>query len=57
MIGFRSLRPALCLAAGVSALLLAPSVARAEQFVLFDVTFTYTKEDADNSKPSMSPFT
>lgn len=28
----------------------------AEQFVLFDVTFTYTKEDADNSKPSKSHF-
>ena len=29
---------------------------RAEQFVLFDVTFTYTKEDADNSKPSKSHY-
>ncbi len=28
----------------------------AEQFVLFDVTFTYTKEDADNSKPSKSHY-
>lgn len=28
----------------------------AEQFVLFDVTFTYTKEDAENSKPSKSHF-
>lgn len=26
----------------------------AEQFVLFDVTFTFTKEEADNSKPSPS---
>lgn len=26
------------------------------QFVLFDVEFTYTKEDADNSKPSKSHF-
>lgn len=26
------------------------------QFVLFDVTFTYTKEDADNSKPSKSHY-
>jgi hypothetical protein len=34
----------------------ANSVAFAEQFVLFDVTFTYTKEDADNSKPSKSHF-
>src|SRR5262245_45679915 len=30
--------------------------ANAEQFVLFDATFTYTKEDADNSKPSKSHF-
>ncbi len=30
--------------------------ATAEQFVLFDVTFTYTKKDADNSKPSQSHF-
>ncbi len=29
---------------------------RAEQFVLFDVTFKYTKDDADNSKPSKSHF-
>ena len=27
-----------------------------KQFVLFDETFTYTKEDADNSKPSKSHF-
>jgi hypothetical protein len=26
------------------------------QFILFDVEFTYTKEDADNSKPSKSHF-
>jgi hypothetical protein len=32
------------------------SLASAEQFVLFDVTFTFTKEDADNSKPSKSHF-
>ena len=39
------------------ALLLAlPSMAHAAQFVLFDVVFTYTKEDADNSKPSKSHF-
>ncbi len=31
-------------------------VAYAEQFVLFDVTFTYTKDDADNSKPSKSHY-
>src|SRR5437764_10014406 len=28
----------------------------AQQFVLFDVTFTYSKEDADNSKPSKSHY-
>jgi len=28
----------------------------ADQFVLFDVTFTYTKDDADNSKPSKSHY-
>jgi hypothetical protein len=33
-----------------------PSVGRAEQFVLFDVTFTYTKDDADHSKPSKSHY-
>jgi hypothetical protein len=34
----------------------APSVSHAEQFVLFDATFTYTKENADNSKPSKSHY-
>src|SRR4051812_50031840 len=38
------------------ALLAMPDMVSAEQFVLFDVTFTYTKEDADNSKPSKSHF-
>ena len=33
-----------------------PSSIKAEQFVLFDVTFTFTKEEADNSKPSKSHF-
>jgi hypothetical protein len=33
-----------------------PSAGRAEQFVLFDVTFTYSKQDADNSKPSKSHY-
>jgi hypothetical protein len=37
-------------------LLLAPAAIRAEQFVLFDVTFTFTKEDADNSRPSKSHY-
>jgi len=31
-------------------------VSLAEQFVLFDVTFTYSKEDAENSKPSKSHY-
>ena len=30
--------------------------ATADQFVLFDATFTFTKEDADNSKPSPSHY-
>ncbi|WP_218281200.1 hypothetical protein [Verrucomicrobium spinosum] len=28
----------------------------ADQFVLFDTTFTFTKEDADNAKPSKSHY-
>jgi hypothetical protein len=39
---------------GGSALLAAPC--RAQQFVLFDATFTFTKEDADNAKPSKSHY-
>src|SRR5262245_25505372 len=42
--------------AGVSAFIMAPAVSHADQFVLFDVTFTYTKADADNSKPSKSHY-
>lgn len=38
------------------ALLALAGTVRAEQFVLFDTTFTYTKEDADNSKPSKSHY-
>lgn len=38
------------------ALLVAPSMGYAEQFVLFDVTFSFTKADADNSKPSKSHY-
>jgi len=37
-------------------LLCCPALSVAEQFVLFDVTFTYTKEDADHSKPSKSHY-
>ena len=56
---FRSPRRAstgLWLIAAVAALLLTPGAARAEQFVLFDVTFTFTKQDADNSRPSQSHY-
>ena len=38
------------------ALFLMASTSTADQFTLFDVTFTYTKEDADNSKPSKSHY-
>jgi hypothetical protein len=38
------------------ALTAAPSVIHAEQFVLFDVTFTFTKADANNSRPSKSHY-
>ena len=31
-------------------------ISRSEQFVLFDVTFTYSKDDAENSKPSQSHY-
>ena len=41
--------------AGLTLLLACPRVP-AQQFVLFDVTFTFTKEDADNSKPSKSHY-
>jgi hypothetical protein len=43
---------ALSLLAGIAT----PSAGYAEQFVLFDVTFTYTKADADNSRPSKSHY-
>ena len=33
-----------------------PAPCRGDQFVLFDVTFTFTKEDADNSTPSKSHY-
>jgi hypothetical protein len=42
-----------CLFALIIAL---PTVVPAEQFVLFDTTFTFTKEDADNSTPSKSHY-
>lgn len=34
----------------------AASASQAEQFVLFDVTFPFTKADADNSKPNESHY-
>jgi hypothetical protein len=37
-------------------LVLNAATGRAEQFVLFDSTFTFTKADADNSKPSPSHY-
>ena len=40
----------------LAALALAPGLCHAEQFVLFDVTFTYTKADAENSTPSKSHY-
>jgi hypothetical protein len=33
-----------------------PALSHASQFVLFDVTFTYTKQDADTSTPSKSHY-
>ena len=44
------------MASCVVALLTLAGTAGAEQFVLFDTTFTYTKDDADNSKPSKSHY-
>lgn len=46
----------LWLVGAAAALLMTPGAARAEQFVLFDVTFAFTKQDADNSRPSMSHY-
>jgi hypothetical protein len=48
--------PTVWLLAGVAAFAGPLAQGRAEQFVLFDVTFTYTKDDADNSRPSKSHF-
>lgn len=59
MIRYHFLRAAvsmLWLPMAASTLLLAPSAARAEQFVLFDVTFPFSKMDADNSTPSKSHY-
>jgi hypothetical protein len=43
------------LLAGATLLLACPS-SQGQQFVLFDATFTYTKKDADNSRPSKSHY-
>jgi hypothetical protein len=53
--GFRFLLPALLLM-GVAAPLVLPAPCRGDQFVVFDVTFIFTKEDADNSTPSKSHY-
>jgi hypothetical protein len=55
----RNLPPAVAFLAAAFALAvplaIAPKAA-AEQFVLFDETFTYSKHDADNSKPDKSHY-
>ncbi len=48
--------PLVLLQMGGAAVLAMPAPCRGEQFVLFDVTFSYTKDDADNSKPSKSHY-
>ncbi len=54
--GERSVATGFLVMATLVATLTTPPPAKAEQFVLFDVTFNYTKEDADNSKPSKSHY-
>ena len=58
MIRFYLLRSAkaILLFLAVCVLLQMPKLGRAEQFVLFDVTFKFTKKDVDNSTPSKSHF-
>jgi hypothetical protein len=41
---------------GGAAVMAMPAPSRANQFVLIDVTFTFTKEDAENSTPSKSHY-
>lgn len=50
----RGIAPTFLCAAAAAALLCLPAAGKAEQFVLFDVTFTFTKADAENSTPSKS---
>ncbi|MDZ4403066.1 hypothetical protein [Prosthecobacter sp.] len=45
-----------CLAWFLALVLLDTNCVHADQFVLFDVTFTFTKADADNSTPSKSHY-
>ena len=52
----RIVRGTLSVWACLAALCVGGSTAHAEQFVLFDATFTFTKQDADNSKPSPSHY-
>ncbi|MEI8019809.1 MAG: hypothetical protein WCH39_16510 [Schlesneria sp.] len=52
----RMVRGSLSAWTGLVTLWLGSLTARAEQFVVFDATFTFTKEDADNSKPSPSHY-
>jgi hypothetical protein len=51
----RAVCVAACVLAGMTLLPASPA-GPARQFVLFDVTFTFTKEDADNSRPSKSHY-
>jgi hypothetical protein len=48
--------PLVLLQMGGGALLALPEPSRANQFVLIDVTFPFTKEDAENSTPSKSHY-
>jgi hypothetical protein len=48
--------PLVLLQMGGGALLAMPAPSRANQFVLIDVTFPFTKEDAENSTPSKSHY-
>lgn len=52
----KSSRCAIALLTGALALFATLTPAFGAQFVLFDVTFTFTKADADNSTPSKSHF-
>src|SRR4051794_35504095 len=44
------------LLAGMAALMITPSMSCAEQFVLFNTTFPFPKDDAKNSNPSKSHY-